>query len=187
MSHDSGYIGYNARHIMMACQECIFLAVDFHIITVYFSNHDAAAPKGSSHNGDLCTVYAFRINFCYIGMPCNFIGKGECNIDSLLLCRFKRSPYDFAVRRIAHKAGRQSAVRTVALSCLCKRAVQSNVRFLQWFSQDAAGDQAYARCSCRVRTRRTNHDWSDNIKNTHVSPFFEKKKSAVSSRSPLTS
>ena len=39
----------------------------------------------------------------------------------------------------------------------------------------------------RVRTRRTNHDWSDNIKNTHVSPFFEKKKSAVSSRSPLTS
>ena len=158
------YHGNHTGNVIMGNHQCIGFTGNRYLCIIDFIDNNIAAADGCTANQRGSSRFICQRNFRRIGVCAVniFFDKGKIQT---FLCRNLHAVADTGIVCVhPQNPCNHSLIRTVTLIGLGKGAAELNHSLHGFLAQNRTGIFPDTHCTCCMRTGRTNHNRSDDIK-----------------------
>ena len=135
--------------------------------SVYLCHHNISAANAASAKRYCSSVFGSQSDLCCIGVGVIKVCCVDFHKKPFFFRFFKGKTNTLIVRLHSQDSGNDRFVCAVTFICFCKGTVKKNGSPDRRLSKECARDKSNSGCTCGMRTGRTDHHRSENIKNVH--------------------
>ena len=148
------------------------LAGEIHFYVVDLNNANLAATQLFTADSHFLSLVIDHVDIDSVGIDIGFCliwSKGK--VDSLFPGNVKRIPYTHVICGKAHDPAKEGTVCTVSLVCSGEGTIKDEFYFFQGRRDHLLGKESNACSPCGMRTGRTDHVGTHNVKYTDKRHF----------------